>query len=183
MFLDIDAVLLAWTLALTAVAGVYDFRTGLIPNRLVLVMLSVGVCGGLLLALAHGVDHLPVAALRAVFGAVVCSLIPVALYALQSLGGGDLKLLVAVGACLGPALGFEVQVYAFAFASIYAFGRAAFDGTLFRTLADSAALIAQPLVPRALRKPPSPSALRELRFAPAIFCGVLFAALTRGLAL
>jgi prepilin peptidase CpaA len=179
---DVDVVMIAWTLFVSAIAAVLDLRSGLIPNRLVLVALTVGVTFCLVVALTHGFNHLPLAGLNAVLGAIVCSLAPLILYSLKSLGGGDLKLLVALGACLGPSLGFETQAYAFASASIYAFGRAAYEGTMFRTLADSATVLTQPLLPRTFRKPVAASTLRELRFAPAIFFGVLIAAVSHGVA-
>ena len=106
---------------------------------------------------------------------MVCSLIPLALYALKSLGGGDLKLLVVLGACLGPTLGFEAQVYAFALASVYGFGCAAYDGALLQTLKASALLVTHPVTPRAFRSPLAPAAQRSLRLAPFMCLGVLLA--------
>lgn len=81
-------------LALLVAAGWLDLRTGRIPNALTLAGLAVG----LLLALPAG----PAAVLLACAGAGLALLVALPFFALGALGGGDAKLLVAVGAFLGP---------------------------------------------------------------------------------
>ena len=75
-------------------------------------------------------------------GAALCAAPVVFLFARGALGGGDLKLLAALGALLHPMHGLEVEVYAFVVAAIIAVGRIVYRGTLFATLMRSAKLLA-----------------------------------------
>jgi prepilin peptidase CpaA len=169
---------LALLLLLTAAAAIWDLRTGLIPDRLVL--------GGLALALLlraivepllHGESAL--AALGScLLGAGACALVPLVLYAAKGLGGGDVKLFMALGALAGPTVGVEAQVYAFSLGSLFAFGYLAYRGVLLQTLAASAAMLVQ--VGPLRRARPRPAALApklQFRFGPAIFAGALVSAL------
>jgi prepilin peptidase CpaA len=84
------------------VAAVADFRTGKIPNWLTL--------GALGLAFVVGAFEDSVSS--ALEGAAVCSLVPLYLFArrLPVCGGGDVKLLVAMGALCHPARGIIIQM-------------------------------------------------------------------------
>ena len=81
-------------LGLAAVAAVSDLRTRTIPNRWTLSALGVG----LLLAGVSGLKPL----LLAAAGAGLAAAVFVPLWALRALGAGDVKLLMAMGALLGP---------------------------------------------------------------------------------
>ena len=92
------------------IATVTDLRTAKIPNWLTV--------GALVLALAVGAMHGNV--LNALEGAALCSLIPLCFFArrLPVCGGGDVKLLVAMGAFCSPSRGLLVEGLAFCFASL-----------------------------------------------------------------
>src|SRR4051794_25885715 len=86
-------------LLITALAAVIDLRTGHIPDRLTLGTLAGALAAHCVAgALSLGIHGAGSAALFSVLGAVACSLVPPALCRFAKLGGGDLKLLVAIGA-------------------------------------------------------------------------------------
>lgn len=94
-------------LALTTVAAITDIRTGKIPNWLTL--------GALLCALVENVTHGNIGS--ALAGAVLCGLFPVYLFArrLPLCGGGDVKLLVAIGAVCHATQGLAIEAISFLF--------------------------------------------------------------------
>jgi prepilin peptidase CpaA len=179
-------IVLSGLLCFTALCGVVDFRTGHIPNRLVAV--------GALLGLA---THLGVhayllrqpsqswgelmggAAANIAVGLLGCSTVPLLLYRVNAMGGGDVKLLAACGIWAGPIIGLQVELYAFVVAAIYAPARLAYQGQLFRLLGNSAVLIKNPFLPKAKRKAVPPALLTELRFGPSVFFATAMVALVR----
>jgi len=84
-------------LAIAAAAVWVDFRTHRIPNRLVLIGLIAGLA---VQSAGHGWWGLPLAVGGATVG--VALLLP--FYAPGSMGAGDVKLMSALGAILGPGL-------------------------------------------------------------------------------
>ena len=82
-------------IAVAATAAATDARSGLIPNWITLPPLLAALvlhfvtqgAGGLALSLA---------------GALVCGLVPYLLFRQGTMGGGDVKLLAALGALGGP---------------------------------------------------------------------------------
>jgi prepilin peptidase CpaA len=160
-----------FSVLLTCLAGIWDLRTGTIPNRLVLF-------GGLLgLALRLGVAAVSGDALRALaltcMGMALVSLVPLLLYRAGGIGGGDVKLLAVVGAVLGPYLGLEVELYAFAATLLYAPARLIWEGKLVTSMRSVGRLVVTPFS----RQPPTAaSELTSFRFGPAIFVGALLAA-------
>ena len=94
------------SLAATAasIALVTDLRQRRIPNWLTLSALLAGIFVNLWL---RGVDG----GLEALAGAAIgfCALIP--FYAIRAVGAGDVKLLAAIGALVGPAGLIPVAVY------------------------------------------------------------------------
>lgn len=166
--------------ALTGAAAIWDLRTGLIPNRLV----GAGAIATILLSLAiaapRGLLGVLGALVSMIAGLVLVSIVPVLLYRMDGIGGGDVKLLAVVGAALGPYLGIEAELYAFMFVVLWAPARLLWEGKLIRTLRTSGLLLVRPLVPRHRR--PEPARVEELtafRFGPAIFAGTLAVAATR----
>lgn len=104
-------------LLVSGVAAVHDARSGHIPNWLVGLGLALGA-GGSIAALAQ-VDVLQALARTgsAALGFVACGVVPLLLFRLKVLGGGDVKLLASVGAQLGPLLGLELSFAAFVVAA------------------------------------------------------------------
>jgi prepilin peptidase CpaA len=98
--------LTAALLTLTAIAAVTDSRSGLIPNWLTLPVLALAP----LLQLAQGGSA---ALARSLIGVLVCAAIPLCLFRAGAMGGGDVKLLGAIGGLLGPLAGLELQLLAY----------------------------------------------------------------------
>ncbi|MET0387041.1 MAG: A24 family peptidase [Polyangiales bacterium] len=162
--------------AIAALAAISDYRTGLIPNRLVgfgfLALFVLRVAAALLgdpsqLATSLGLLGL---------GMLISALIPLTLYICRALGAGDVKLMAVCGAGLGPVAGLEAEFYAFGFGALYALAHSAYSGVLLATLRGSALLLTNPLIPRRLRKPVPVVAQKPMRFGPAICAGVIAAA-------
>lgn len=167
-----------FSVLLTAAAAAWDLRTGTIPNRLVL----AGAVAGLALRLgvtanSGSASDVAWALGLAVVGMALVSLVPLLLYRAGGIGGGDVKLLAVVGAVLGPFLGLEVELYAFAATLLYAPARLIWDGNLVASMRTIGQLVVTPLVPRHRRPHPvATSELTSFRFGPAIFAGALLAA-------
>ena len=108
--------------AVVAVAVVADLRTRSMPNLVTLGGLAVGVA-------VHGASGFVeggfIGALKnagfALLGAFACGLIPFLAWRKKEMGGGDVKLFAALGALLGPALGFDVEAATFAFSFLVLF--------------------------------------------------------------
>jgi prepilin peptidase CpaA len=136
----------AWaTLALTGVGALFDWRVGRIPNVLTLGIIPVA-------AGAHAWTAAPGRAWEAagfsLLGALVCALGPALLWRAGWVGGGDVKLLAAMGAVGGVTLGVEAAFFAFFCAMGFVVVRLSWRGTFFRTLGSSLTLAASPLVSR-----------------------------------
>ena len=164
--------LLATIVVLTAAAAVTDWRTGHIPNRLILIGLLAGVSLQLLLQISRmddAGDALAAIAMNVFGGALACAVVPLLLYRLNALGGGDVKLLITVGAVTGPFIGLQLLVYSFVVAAIYGPVRLLYEGRLLHAFASAARLLMNAFVPRERRKAVPPEALTSVRFGPLIF--------------
>jgi prepilin peptidase CpaA len=109
-------------LVVVLVSVASDITTRRIPNVVTL--------GGLVIGLAvHGasgfVESGFMGGLRgagfALLGAVACGLVPFLAWNKGEMGGGDVKLFAAIGALVGPAVGFDVEARAFAFSLLVLF--------------------------------------------------------------
>jgi prepilin peptidase CpaA len=140
---------------MTAVAAWTDFRTGHIPNPVTLVPLAAAPFAHATYAGLHAGTHAALIAFAySVVGAVVCGLVPLFLYRLSAIGGGDVKLLAALGALCMPMLGLEAELYGFVAAALIAPARLAFEGKL---------------------KEIDPQKMTWFRMGPAIFVGTALA--------
>jgi len=165
---------------LTGAAAIWDLRTGLIPNRLVAAGAIATIVLSLAIAAPRGLLAVGGALVSMLAGLVLVSIVPLLLYRIEGIGGGDVKLLAVVGAALGPYMGIEAELYAFMFVVLYAPARLLYEGKLIRTLRTSGLLLVRPLVPRHRR--PEPARIEEMtsfRFGPAIFAGTFAVALAR----
>ncbi len=124
-------------IAIACIAAHTDTRDGRIPNWLTLPPL-------LLAPLAYGVLAGSSAALMSVMGALVCGFVPALLFRKGALGGGDVKLLAALGALLGLGLGLEAQLLGFIVGGVYALARALYTGHLKRVLGNVAQVATGP---------------------------------------
>ena len=169
---------------LSAGAAVIDARTRRIPNRLIV----VGLAGGALLNLAtHLVNSgaspggaLALGALSLSLGIVVCGLVPLALFRMGAMGGGDVKLLAVAGACAGPLVGMQIQLAAFVLGAAFAIVQLGFTGQLARMLDNALRLVQNPFRPPARRRPISGALLTSLPFGPAIFAATLLVTVAKG---
>lgn len=167
-------VLLSIACALTALAGFLDLRAGVIPNKLTLPALALG-------ALLHSITLYYAApraapwlwAADAIGGALLCALVPLILWRYGGMGGGDVKLLAALGALLGVRAGLEVQLVAFVVAAVAAPAVLAFRGRLLAFLGNLGWQLINPFLPRTRRRELPPELLTEVRFGPVIFVGTL----------
>ncbi len=100
-----------------------------------------------------------------------CALVPWLLWKLRAIGGGDLKLVAAMGAVAGLTNGLEFELAGFVVAALYAFGRLAYEGKLFRTLSNSVFLALNPLMPKSWRRRVPPSLMSTVRMGGAFFVG------------
>jgi len=165
---------LGLALVVSAAAALTDWRTGHIPNWLTLG--SMGLA--LILHAAYGAAKDGFrgalgALVSVLLGVFVCSLVPFFLYRKNGMGGGDVKLLAALGAMCGPMIGLQAQFYSFIAIVLYAFARLAYQGNLLRTLYQSLRILINPLLPAARKKPVSPEMMTSLRLGPAILAGVI----------
>lgn len=164
----------------TAVAGFLDLRTGLIPNALTLPLLAVGV--PLHVVLMRGgapqvSSWLWVA--DALAGSLFCALVPLLLWRVGGMGGGDLKLFAALGALLGVRAGLEIQLVAFTVAALIAPAVLAFRGKLLAVLRNIGRQLMNPFLPAHRRTAVPPELMTEVRFGPAIFAGTALVACAR----
>ena len=104
------------------VAVTSDVITRRIPN--------IATLGGLIAGCAiHGatgfVEQGVVGGLRgagfALLGAFACGFVPFLAWRKGEMGGGDVKLFAAIGALVGPAIGFDVEARTFAFSLLVLF--------------------------------------------------------------
>jgi prepilin peptidase CpaA len=165
----------------TLVAAYRDLRTGHIPNRLVLLGVIAGVAVQVLAQVisrpapnAAWTASLLRFGMAVVVGPLACGAVPYFLFRVGAMGGGDVKLLAAVGVGSGPFLGLRVEFLAFVLAAVFALSQMAYRGQLLRLLASSAWTLINPLLPRTRRRPVPPELLTPLPLGPAVSAATLF---------
>jgi prepilin peptidase CpaA len=163
----------------TAIAAWQDYKTGHIANWLTLGALGLAPLAHFAVALPGGVDAAVKAGGFSVLGAIMVGLVPLILYRLGGIFGGDVKLLAAVGAMLGTTAGVEAELCAFLAAAMFALGRLAYEGKLVRTLANAGRLVVNPVLPKDKRTEVSQEMMTEMRFGPAIFVGTVMSLLVQ----
>ncbi len=109
-------------LVVVVVAVASDIMTRRIPNLVTLGGLFVGL--GMHAATGF-VESRFLGGLRgigiALLGAVACGLVPFLAWKKGEMGGGDVKLFAAIGALVGPSIGFDVEARTFAFSLLVLF--------------------------------------------------------------
>ena len=111
-----------------ALAGVTDLKTGKIPNILTF--------GSLLAALLYLIFR-PQYAFNSICGLFTLSLLPLLLFYYskgQGVGGGDIKLLAALGAWLGPEAGLALTLSALTMATLVGLGLSISQRRSLRTI-------------------------------------------------
>jgi prepilin peptidase CpaA len=168
------ALLLCCCLVFVSVAALWDLRTGFIPNWLTLGGLGVGFVLQLVVHLvdlwSNGATSAALAgAFNAILGVVLCGLAPYLLFRVDAMGGGDVKLLAAVGAFVGPSMGLEVELSAFIAMALFSPVRLAYEGKLLAVLGNTMVLIANPFLPKQRRREIPRELMTAFKFGPAVF--------------
>jgi prepilin peptidase CpaA len=159
-------------------AAVGEGAEGEIPNTLTLGALAIAPLAHFVWGYRVGGSKVGLeAAGFSVAGALLCSIVPLIMWRGGAMGGGDLKLLAAIGAICRPLVGIEAEFWAFGAAAILVPARLAWEGKLFRVLGNSLAIAVNPLLPKARRKEITPEEMTWARFGPAIALGTLLATL------
>jgi prepilin peptidase CpaA len=173
--------MLAVAVLATALAAAWDWRTGRIPNWLTGPAILIGLLGQGLIAGIHAKSFW--AGLEgsglAVLGGLVCAVVPLAMFCTNAMGGGDVKLFVAIGTLCLSMRGLTAQTYSFAFALAVVAVWLSVRGTLIQTIRDSLRLLRRPFGVAATPKQEraGSDALTSFRLGPAIFAGTLAMAL------
>lgn len=168
---------LAVAVLLTAIAAVIDWKTGQIPNWLTLGPLALAPLAHAAVSLQQeGATAAGLAFGWSVLGAVGCAIAPLFIWLSNGGGGGDLKMMAALGALMGPVVGLEAETYVFVGATLYSMAWMAYEGKLLRTLSNTLKLLVNPLLPKDRRHQLPEAMMTELRFGPSIFAGTCLAA-------
>ena len=122
--------------ALVIVAAVFDLRTRRIPNWLC----AAGLAGGFAcqIALFHWAG-----AREATLGAGLALLIYIPLFALRAVGGGDVKLMAAVGSIAGPKAWLAIFLITAIVGGAIALVMIAAKGRMARTLRNVGILVTE----------------------------------------
>ncbi len=151
-----------WLLALTLIAAFTDARSGIIPNWLTLSSLLLAPLVQLRFA-GPGAFAFSLAAI------VGCSIVPLLLFGMRAIGGGDVKLFAAIGAIAGTDLGLQIQLASYALLAFCGLCVLAYRRQMLATLGRALSLLTAPLRTRTKRGLPPPEALISMRLGPAIF--------------
>jgi prepilin peptidase CpaA len=157
---------------LSLLAAVTDARSGTIPNTLTLPALALGPILGALDAGLLGIG-------QALLGAVLSMLAPYVLFRTSrgtAIGGGDVKLLAALGALLGARRGLEVQLAALLLLLGYGLLVLTWRGQLCATFARAFWRSLGRALPARWRRDVAADSLLALRMGPAI-CAATWLAL------
>ncbi len=169
---------LAAAVVIAAVAAWTDWTTGHIPNWITYGTFGLSPVAHIVASLLHHetkVDSL-IAGSYSVLGAVVCALLPLMLYRRNAIGGGDVKLFIALGAMLRPLVGGEVEIWSFVAAGLIAPFVLAYHGKLFKTLRNAVFLVVNPLLAKDKQREIAPQELSWFRLGPAIFVASAYVA-------
>ncbi len=150
--------------SVAAIAAVWDWRTGRIPNWLTLPPLVIA-------PLVYGLSLGPRFAIQSAVALLICGLIPYLLFRHNAMGGGDVKLFAALGAITGVSLttGLEIELASLVAALVLTLGRLAWDGGLLRTLRNALFMVINPLLPAARRHEVRPELMTAVRMGLPIF--------------
>lgn len=161
--------LMLWLVGLTLSAAITDARKGLIPNCLTLPTLA-------LVPLARGLVQGPGALGATLLGICACGAVPLWLFGQRAMGGGDVKLLAAVGALCGAHRGLELELLGFGLCAAVGMARLARERQLGVALQRALALGLAPLA----RSAPEPAGT-PVRLGPPLFAAVLYLVVRAGL--
>lgn len=180
---------------IAAIGAWTDYRTRQIPNWLTFGGIALGVA--LQSVLGHhqfeaqqfGGQSAAGGALHALLGAVVCGLPLWVLFRKEIeredgtmdtvSGGGDVKILAAMGALLGLYYGLELEFLCLAATSVLTLARLAWHGRLLRVLSNALFLALNPILPKKWRRRITAELLHKVRLGVPILLGTVMFAVHR----
>jgi prepilin peptidase CpaA len=145
-------------------SAISDLWKGKIYNAITYPTIAIGIALQLAGAGLPGLGS-------ALAGLAVCGLPAFALFFVGGMGGGDFKLLAAVGAVAGWPAAAEILLLTFVFAGLVAMGQLAWHGRLFATFGRALRVLVGVVVRR--WRPATPAPPMSVRFGVAICLGVL----------
>lgn len=154
--------------ALLVVSAVTDLMRGMVYNWVTLPAAALGI---LLAVIMYGVPGL----LSAGLGLLVGGAVFLAPFLLGALGGGDVKLLAAIGSLTGPVLAIKTALYSCLLGGAVALVMLAATGKLLGVLGDTARFFAALVVPGQSPAAPRKTGLPHIPFALCIAGGVVWA--------
>ena len=165
-------------IAVAAVGAFFDWRKGEIPNWLTLPALGLAPILHIAryLVAQKTMEDAVYEGAYSIGGAALCAVVPLLLFRQSAIGGGDVKLFVALGALLQPVLGVEAEMYGFFAGAILAPARLAYEGKLLSTIKNSFAIGANLFLPKSRQRSVDATTLSWFRLGPAIFLGVALTA-------
>lgn len=132
--------MLIWCLLITlGGALVTDISTRKIPNWLVLAGILIGATGSIVHSLSlpgSVIGQLTDGLLKSLFGGLVGLCLTLPLYALRAMGGGDVKLMAAIGTFLGPLQAAGAVLLTFVAGGVLSLAAAILLGVLPRVMAN-----------------------------------------------
>jgi len=160
------------------IGAVIDWRKGEIPNWLTMpVIVAAPVLHIIRYKLAkETMDASLYEGAYSLGGAALAAVVPLLLFRQSAIGGGDVKLFIALGAILQPVFGVEAEMYGFFAGAILAPARLAYEGKLITTLKNSLAILSNFFLPKPRQRTVDAAALTWFRLGPAIFIGVALTA-------
>jgi prepilin peptidase CpaA len=169
----------ATALGISALAVVFDARWRRVPQWVTTWALPIAPVAAAFRAAGapamFGLSGAALAAAGSIAGAVLCALVPLLLFRLSLIGGGDVKLMATLGALLLPSAGLFAEMCAFVLAAFALPARLAYQGRLLGTLGGTARLAANPLLAPDRRAGLPEAMLERVRFTPFVFAGVVIA--------
>jgi prepilin peptidase CpaA len=89
--------------AVVLVSAIYDFKYRIIPNWLTYPTILIGIILSL--------TPYSISFIECMYGLAICFIPSFLIYVFQGIGGGDVKLLTAIGVWVGSAAAIEVMIY------------------------------------------------------------------------
>jgi prepilin peptidase CpaA len=168
----------AIAVAVAAIGALLDWRKGEIPNWLTLPVIVGAPILHIIrfVAAKETMDTALYEGAYSVGGAALCAVVPLLLFRQSAIGGGDVKLFVAIGAVLQPTRGVEAQMYGFFAGAILAPAWLAYQGKLLSSIRNAFAIGANLFLPKTKQREVDAATLSWFRLGPAIFLGVALTA-------
>ena len=165
------------SVGIALVSAVSDWRRGEIPNWLTFPPLVIGPIFWLLVG---GFDSVGLQLVgHSIAGMAICALVPYLLWRKDALGGGDVKIIAAMGGLVHVSRGLEFVLAGLIASGIYALLRLAWEGQLLRTLANSLFLALNPILPTSWRREVARENMATVRMGGGFFVGALVTTLVR----